>query len=500
MKGIKRASGCLGRGGRIGGRFALWCNVQMHSKQLFLKKCSFLTGLLLACFLVAKPQLSTADSLKKVLVVAADDTARAKILNKIGVAYFYTSSDSAMHYARYSHHLARGIGFKVGEWQSLNLIGNILKNTGNFPLALETHLTVLQMGEALNDETYIAISYNNIAEVYKEQGEYKNALEYYYKARDIFQKQKSPYLVNAFLNIGDNYEVMNQTDSALMYQNLAYQLALQEDDQDNIGPILTNLGNINFKIGQKVLARSYYLSSLPYAMAADDKQTLFLSYLGLARVFKEEGALDSALYYSKQALGAAHEIADLKGISQCASFISALYDATNNTDSAYKYFRLATVSNDSMFSQEKVRAVQRLNFNEQLRQEKIEEALLREQEQRAYDLQMLAIVIFIVTFFVALILISKQKVRSHYIKYAGLFGLLLLFEFISVYLHPYIADFTHHVPVYMLSITVAIAALLVPLHHKMEEWVNRRLVRHRRGRPRKSDKPPATGTEKAEEQ
>jgi len=31
--------------------------------------------------------------------------------------------------------------------------------------------------------------------------------------------------------------------------------------------------------------------------------------------------------------------------------------------------------------------------------------------------------------------------------------------------------FIHHTPVYMLIIMVSIAALLAPLHHRIEKWV-----------------------------
>lgn len=58
----------------------------------------------------------------------------------------------------------------------------------------------------------------------------------------------------------------------------------------------------------------------------------------------------------------------------------------------------------------------------------------------------------------------------------GLFGLLMLFEFISLFLHPYIEALTHHTPIYMLLILVGIAAIILPLHHKLEHLVKEKLV------------------------
>lgn len=435
-----------------------------------------LTILILFSFFCGEGQIAVADSLKRVLSSSNPDTLTVFTLCRISNAYYYVNADSSMVYAKEANALATKIKFVKGEWQSLNLIGNILKSNGDFPNALKTHLEVLQKGEALKNEMYIAISYNNIAEVYKEQGDYSNAIAYYRKAKDIFQKINSPYLVNAYLNIGDNYEMMNRVDSALLYQNQAHQLAMQLQDKNNLGAILTNLGNINIKLKQRDLGKSYYRASIPYAIETDDKQTLYNAYLGIARLFKEDNQIDSSFTYAKAALGFAQEISNLKGVNQCATLLYQLYSLRNNTDSAFQYFKLATFSRDSMFTEEKVREVQKLNFTEQQRQETIAELAEKESKERSYNLQMLGVAIFLLVFFMALVFMSRKKMKPKTIEYLGLMGLLLLFEFITYFLHPFIAHITHHIPIFILLCTVTIVAILVPLHHKLESWVKHKLA------------------------
>ncbi|MEO6190956.1 MAG: hypothetical protein ABIO44_11925 [Saprospiraceae bacterium] len=43
-------------------------------------------------------------------------------------------------------------------------------------------------------------------------------------------------------------------------------------------------------------------------------------------------------------------------------------------------------------------------------------------------------------------------------------------------LHPFLEEKTHHSPILMFLILVVIAALLVPLHHKLEKWVTKRMT------------------------
>jgi hypothetical protein len=89
---------------------------------------------------------------------------------------------------------------------------------------------------------------------------------------------------------------------------------------------------------------------------------------------------------------------------------------------------------------------------------------------------MLGIGSFITFFFGFLFVFSKRKTNQKAIRFLGLLGLLLLFEFISLFLHPYIGLLTRHSPVMMLLMLAAIASVLVPLHHRLQEFIKERLA------------------------
>ena len=58
----------------------------------------------------------------------------------------------------------------------------------------------------------------------------------------------------------------------------------------------------------------------------------------------------------------------------------------------------------------------------------------------------------------------------------GILGLLMIFEFINLLVHPFLEKVTHHSPVLMLLALMAIAALLIPLHHKLEKLIKERMA------------------------
>jgi len=62
------------------------------------------------------------------------------------------------------------------------------------------------------------------------------------------------------------------------------------------------------------------------------------------------------------------------------------------------------------------------------------------------------------------------------ISFLSVVALLIVFEFLNLLLHPLLEKITHHSPVFMLLALVCVAALLVPLHHKIEKWSTNKLV------------------------
>lgn len=59
-------------------------------------------------------------------------------------------------------------------------------------------------------------------------------------------------------------------------------------------------------------------------------------------------------------------------------------------------------------------------------------------------------------------------------------GLLLIFEFVNLLLHPVISKMTRDYLPWMFMVMVLIAALLVPAHHRLEKWIIARLAEKNR--------------------
>jgi ABC-type uncharacterized transport system fused permease/ATPase subunit len=165
-----------------------------------------------------------------------------------------------------------------------------------------------------------------------------------------------------------------------------------------------------------------------------------------------------------------------------ATLLSQQYDLIKKTDSAYKYNKLASATKDSMHIEEQMKEVQSLKYKEQSYQQDQEIKKAAEKKERKDNLQFLGIAIFIITLFAVLILLSRRKSKPRALQYLGLVGLLLLFEFVTIFLHPFIAKFSSYTPVFILIISVAVAFLLAPIHTRLTDWVQNKLGRKPTGR------------------
>ncbi len=422
-------------------------------------------------------QIHPAASLQASQKPELADTAKVLSLAELAQTYWYSNPDTSFYLAQKGFALARQINFVRGEADCLRNLGVVLDLSGNYPAALEHYLQALEKYESLNDLKGMISIFADIGAVYSEQGDNALAVSYTRKSVALAESIGRPDLsIIGLINLGDIYEKMNKLDSALVCTNQAYAHSLNYNELFFSGIVLNNLGNIHSKMNQDNIAMSYYHQSLALLNETVDHEAVCETTLGMAKLFAEAGESDSTLHYSRLSLASAYASGFTKRILNASSFLTNYFKGQNRVDSAFHYQEIAMVAKDSLFSQEKVRKVQNLNLLEQIRQQEIEEAQRVAREKRKEKIQMLGVGTFITFLFGILVLFSKWTGKRKTIRFLGLLGVLLLFEYIAYLLDPFIVSLSHEVPILNLVLLVLLASLLVPINNWMEDWVNEKLA------------------------
>ena len=441
-------------------------------------------------FLHTPAQNRVADSLTSLLIVAKQDTSRVTLLWNLSNAYNAFNPDTARILAEQALSLAENLKYTEGESKALGAIANALNQVGNYPRALEYYLRKLKLEENRSNTQSMANVILNIGTVYLYQDQYDKALSYYYQADSIMQTDNDGdpkfgliLKYSIALNIGDLYNRINRLDSAFIYFQRSLDISKQQMNGDFTGTSMVGIGEVYLKQRQFEKAGDLFKAALPYLEAVNDEDLICEASWGLANVYNSLNKNDEAKYYAKRMLLLAQKDGFLRWQLKAADFLEGYYKKMNRIDSAYAFLVLSQQLRNSISSGDKIRESQVISSNEQLRQTELAVQKRKAKKERFQQLQLLFIGIFIPAFFLMTLLLSRRKIHVRVIKFMGIISLLILFEYLTLLLHPYVADITNHTPILELLIFVLIAAFLIRAHHRIEQWFIDKLIssKHRLG-------------------
>ena len=434
-------------------------------------------------------QQSMADSLSKLLATDKIDTNRVIHLWRLADAVKTYNPDTARDISYQALKLAKNINYTEGQSRSLGILANSFMSIGNYPKALALNFEKLQLEEKRNNPRNLGSVLMNIGIVYVYQEEYRKALEYYARADSvIFGNNVEKLKYSITLNIGDVYNRLDISDSAYVYFNKSLSVAKQTipdkeitllNIENKIGLSLTGLGHSYKKIGSYQQSLHNYQEGILHLQAANNDETLCEATLGLAGLYQLLSKNDSAGYFARLSLATARKGKFLSHQFEASKFLAEHFKKIKNIDSAFVYLNQVEQLNDSVNSKSRIRESQILSSNEQFRQLELEESRKLAKKERYQQLQMLLIGSFIPGLFLITLFLNRKKIHIKIVRLLGVLSLLFLFEYLTLLLHPTVANLTHHTPVYEILIFVVIAAVLIPAHHRFEHWLIHKLLHHR---------------------
>ena len=438
--------------------------------------------LIIFCKASGNAQMNERDSLKRVLQTTKADTTRVMALANLSYLHYESNPDTAMTLALQSVELSRRIHFLKGEAFSLNAVGNVYSILGNYAKSMDNYLQALRINEKINNVEKVARNLHNIGGLYSVQNDFRQSLNYHLRAKTLNEQVPDQSHIQegisiTFTAIADDYLNLKVYDSARLYAQKAYDLAYKINYPRMMGSALRSLGNIHWETGENMLALEYYRLAIPHLKKAESFTLLNRTSMGMAKVFDKIGSIDSAFFYARLA----NRVAEAKGfkrsVLETSNMLSRLFQRKHNIDSAFHYLAIARAANDSLFSQQRTMQFQSLAFDEKLRQQDLLNEERKISEERTQNLQYAAIAVALISFLIFFFALSRSViVNEKFIEFFSVLGLLAVFEFINLFIHPYLANLTHVSPVLMLLILICIGALLVPLHHKLEKWMTNVMV------------------------
>jgi tetratricopeptide (TPR) repeat protein len=355
--------------------------------------------------------------------------------------------------------------------QGYRLLGNPIKG-------LDYHLKAIATAEKTNSLSALAFAENQTGHIYREREEYDKAATIYLSSTTHAEKGKNEAIKAwAPSNLGAVYLATNNLDSSLMYSQRAYEIFVRlKTIGKNSGYLFTNLGGVQSKMGNPQLAVSYFNIAINQYQGSSNIRYLNLLYTGLAEHYQRFKQTDSCAFYARKAIALVSNTSFFYLSSKPAKLLADIYEKTN-CDSTLKYAKVLKTANDSLTSSKTNQQILMMTFEEDMRQQEVAAEKLKAADERKQNIQYALIALGIIILLTLYLLLSRSFItNTKLIEFFGVIALLIVFEFLNLLLHPFLERITHHSPVLMLLGLVCIAALLVPLHHKVEKWATAKLV------------------------
>lgn len=396
-------------------------------------------------------------------------------------------------------------------------LGNVYLARREKTLALRNFFYSLRIAESIKNEPLKKNCYYLLSNFYASIDDFDKAIDYanlaYNLNEKIATKNASLQSVNLLNRLSELYAGKKNYDLAIKYANLSIKRA----DSVNYPP-LKMVGY--FSLINQYLLRDEPIKALDFFNSPQgakmkkymgDMNLLPSVDYGYAIIYNSMGKYDSAAYYFEKSKvlmePSANVFTQADYMSQYAGFLKktgktnesivlfekmaalagqnkmlekaqsafaeldTLYTFKGNLKAAINCKALYYKYKDSIYNDNREKELMVLEAGNEQERQKLIDKEKEELKRRRNNIQYLAITLGIVALFLALVLFGMFKVPKGLIRALGFFAFLMMFEFLFLLFKKNIYGFTHGEPWKDLLAMIAMAAVLVPLHHWLEHKV-----------------------------
>ncbi|MBV8388873.1 MAG: tetratricopeptide repeat protein [Mucilaginibacter sp.] len=388
-------------------------------------KKTFILILLLFSFFTANAQHKKSDTLLVALQKANTDTSKYVALIILSRHYYLSYPDSAIIFAQRGYEITVKNNWINAQAFALKRLADAYGNLGDYVKSVQYYFKALRASESINDVIEEASINNNIGSTYIQNQDYKKALPYLYTSkRQLFNYSSShrsaPRALRlecfVYLNLGENYLSLKQIDSAAHYLDLAYEHVEAPGHKELIDELMGNIqldqGKVAALRGNKNEALGHFREAVIYCTASGDVTNLSEAYLSTAQLYHQYKKQDSAEYFARKAIEVAGAGKFEQSVLNAGKVLYQYYDEDHNLPEAYKYYKITTEAKDSLYSQDKVKQLLTLDFDEKQHQADIAAA----QKQYRANVRMYALIAILIVFLLLVVIFwrnSNQRKKAN---------------------------------------------------------------------------------------
>jgi signal transduction histidine kinase len=337
------------------------------------------------------------DSMKRTLRFSTDTAVRLNALYTLSFEYGLIEPGLGIQYGKACLELARLANKPLAEYNAYNGMSNAYETLADFDSARWCNMQSFAIAKRIRRPDMMALALTNVAISYKEQGDYRKALDHFLEGYRILEKQEGYnlrihfYIGEMLMRIGDyaqaeyhsrlglkriregghslyvacNLSVnlakcllhRSQTDSALVLLNESLAELKKNTDQLSLALCLRTLGETHATQHKYRQAADVFAQELAAQQQLKNENGICLAYLNLASVLVKAGGKKARIVpLLNEAEARLESIRRNKDILRSAyEKLAETYELMAEPAKALGFFRLSAALSDSLLNGEKVR-------------------------------------------------------------------------------------------------------------------------------------------------
>jgi tetratricopeptide (TPR) repeat protein len=325
------------------------------------------------------------------------------------------------------------------------------------------------------------IDFNSLGNLFAGKKNHDIAINYFERSIAMADSLKfSTLKIPGYVSLLNQYLRIDQPQKALDYMNSSAGQNLKKylNDFGMSGQIDKAYAVIYTKLNLFDSAGAHFNKAMPFFEQKTSELNRISFYTQIGEYYYKTKNYDKAIEYFTRVKEMGEKYGQLENIQLAAKNLDSLYEQKGDFKLANQFNGLYYQYKDSIDKLKKENELAQIEaLDEQQRAERIrlEEQEAREKRNR---IQYMGIIIGIAVLFIALVMMGWFKVSANTIRAIGFFSFLIFFEFIFLVFKKNINGLTQGVPLYDLAFMIALAAILVPLHHWLEHRVIHFLTSH----------------------
>lgn len=339
----------------------------------------------------------------------------------------------------------------------------------------------LDIIDELNKGYEKVVDINTLGNLFSRKKNYNISIEYFERSIRMADSVKFPRLkIPGYVSLLNQYLRLDQPEKALAFLNsnsgetlrkFLSEFGLSSQLDQAYGVIYTGL--------DKYDSAEYYFNKAAPAFENNLNDNIKIYYYRQrAGLYRLTGELDKSIEYYQKVKSLGEKNGDLENIQAAAMHMDSIYEKKGDFRSANLYHTIYYQYKDSIDKLNKANELAQIAAQDEQQRELRMQQEKEEAKEKRNRIQYMGITIAIAVLFILLVMLGWFKVSAGTIRAIGFVAFLIFFEFIFLVFKKNIYGITHGEPMYDLGFMIALAALLVPLHHWLEHKVIHFLTSH----------------------